>query len=469
MSRPQVLIVGGGISGLSTAWWLARQGVPVEVWEADAQPGGKIQSTREAGYLTERAAGLLVNFRSEVDQMIRETGLGSERQMRRDGLNRYLLHKDRLIAVPMRMPALLASPLWSLSAKLRLGAEFLIPKGSQPAETVSEFIRRRLGSEILDTAMDPFIAGTLASDPDKAEARSVIPRLKALEDRYGSLILGMLINAGLKRRRANKADTFSFSGGMSDLIQAMADTPGITLRCNTRVESLALQKEGWRVVAWDSLEGQRQINVPQLVLSTPADTAASLLNPVDERLGQLLGEIEYAPVVALHMGIKNCAINHSLDGTGFLVSRQNRVALNGNLWMSRIFPQRAPRGHTLLTSYLGGVRHPDQINQSDGQLTARVLHDLKPLLGLSGEIDYVRVDRHARGLPLYHGEYQASMERIDALLHALPGLNLTANYRHGVSVRERIFQGRQQALKIAAKLAVGSENFATDQPLALAR
>ncbi|MBG7600958.1 MAG: protoporphyrinogen oxidase, partial [Gammaproteobacteria bacterium] len=203
MSHTDVLIIGGGISGLSTAWWLAQQGIEVEVWEADERPGGKIRTHCEDGYMTEQAAGLLVNFRPEIDSLIKESGLENSLRQRDDQLNRYIVHQGKLTQVPMLLPALLSSPLWSLPAKLRLMTEIFISRGSDEGETVSEFVRRRLGQEVLDTAMDPFISGTLASDPDLAEAQSVLPRLTALESRYGSLTAGMLVNRVLKRRRAN--------------------------------------------------------------------------------------------------------------------------------------------------------------------------------------------------------------------------------------------------------------------------
>ncbi|MCU7813196.1 MAG: protoporphyrinogen oxidase [Candidatus Thiodiazotropha sp. (ex Notomyrtea botanica)] len=467
MSETAVLIIGGGISGLSTAWWLAQLGIPVEVWEAGKRAGGKIQTTTEAGYTTEQAAGLLVNFRNEIDQMIRQTGLSHRKRMRDETLNRYVVHQGELTQVPMLMPALLASPLWSLPAKLRLMAEVLIPRGHQEDETVSDFIKRRLGQEILDTAMDPFVAGTLASDPDLAEARSVLPRLKALEQRYGSLTMGMLINRVLKRRRANKADTFSFAGGMSDLIGVLADAPGVTLRCGMRVDSVSKVKSGWQVDA--SRAGIRhQISTPHLVISTPAYAAADLLRPVDTSLGQLLSEIVYAPVAVLHVGLKNSDIRHPLDGTGFLVSRQNRLGFNGNLWMSRLFPGRAPDGNTLLTTYLGGARHPGQVDQSDEKLADIAMSGLRPLLGISGSENYIRVDRHHQGLPLYHGRYQARLEQIANRMARLSGLYLSANYENGVSVRERIFQGRQLAQKIAVTLKTGEEYSPLMPPLALA-
>lgn len=467
MRSPDVLVVGGGISGLSTAWWLARQGISVEVWEADAHPGGKIRTVREAGYVTERAAGLLVNFRPEIDRLINQLELDPNKKLRDDQLKRYILHRGRLTQVPMLLPALLASPLWSLPAKLRLMGEVFIPKGSYEGESVSDFIRRRLGKEVLDTAMDAFVCGTLASDPDLAEAQSVLPRLTALENRYGSLTSGMLVNKVLKRRHANTADTFSFQGGMSELTHKLAQSPGVTVRCNARVDAVLKDGDQWQVSG--SINGiSNTISIPQLVLSTPADVSGKLLSPLDKQLGKLLCGIEYSPIAVLHLGLRSEQISHPLDGTGFLVSKHNQLPVNGNLWMSSMFPHRAPEEHTLLTSYLGGVRHPEQLNQTNEQLTDTVVDGLRPLLGIKGVMDYVRVERHHRGLPLYHGQYRARLAQVDERLKTLPGLQLNANYMQGVSVRERIFQGHKMADKIAGALHTAGRIELQRSPLILA-
>ncbi len=449
--KTQVLIVGGGISGLATAWWLAQKGVAVEVWEAASRPGGKIRSRREAGYLTEDAAALLVNFRPQVDQLVSTLELDQDKQRRDDKLNRYIVHNNHLTQVPMLMPALMASPLWSLTAKLRLLAEPFIPKGSHTGETVSEFIRRRLGQEILDTAMDAFVSGTLASDPDLAEAQSVLPRLTALEQRYGSLTVGMFINKVIKRRQVNTADTFSFSDGMGQLVQALADSPGITIRTGIKATAISRQDDAWQVEGATS-NGSASIQVPQLVLSTPAYISSRLLESTDAKLGKLLAGIEYAPVGVLHLGINSRNIQHKLDGTGFLVAKHNRLAINGNLWMSTLFPHRAPSGKALLTCYIGGVHHPGQLQQTDQELTDQVLGDLRPLMKIHGDPDHVKVKRHYQGLPLYHGQYRARLAQISSRLEAMPGLQLNANYIHGVSVRERIYQGQRMAQAIAVSL-----------------
>ncbi len=447
----KVLVIGGGISGLSTAWWLRQHGIEVEVWEAAAQPGGKISSTWEDGYLTERAAGLLVNFRPEIDQLLRETGLVNCKQARREDVKRYIMHQGSLAEIPMKAPDFIRSPLWSRSVKLRLLAEILIPRGDNAQETVTSFITRRFGRELLERAIDPFIAGTLASDPDAANAQAVLPRLTALERRYGSITMGMLVNRLLKRRRANNAETFTFRHGMSELIQTLATTTGIRSRCGVRVTSIYRQRDGWRATA-ETGSGSCSITVPKVVLSTPAGITASIIDGIDHRLSALLKEIEYAPIAVLHLGLNRSHIRHPLDGTGFLVPRGEKIPFNGNLWMSSLFPERAPRNKTLLTTYLGGFRHPEQIEQDDQRIIETVLSRLTPLLDIQGEPEYVRVDRHGKGLPLYHGNYSERTLSIRRQLQQLPGLYLSANYLDGVSVRERIYQGRETAQQISNEL-----------------
>ncbi len=446
-----VLIIGGGISGLATAWWLTQHGIEAEVWERDDRPGGKIRSTREAGYLTERAAGILVNHRPEIDRLISQAGLHTEKRTRRADLPRHVVQRGALQEVPMQLSRLALSPLWSRWSKLRLLGELLIPHASKH-ESVSEFVTRRLGSEILETALEPFVAATLACDPDQADARAVLPRLTELEQRYGSLTAGILINRVIKRHRINQSESFSFVGGMSQLIETLAANPGIRWRAGHVAQEISPERDGWRVSARTAC-GDRTVQVRQLVLCTPADTAAKLTAPLGQALGGLLNGIEYVPLAVVHLGLSQTSIAHSLHGSGFLVPRREQLNLNGNLWMSSLFPNRAPTDKVLLSSYLGGSRHPEHCDWDDTRLVDGVCADLGRLIGLRGTPDYVRIDRHAQALPLYHGRYRERLDEITHRLNAWPGLHLCANYIGGASVRERIFHGLQTANAIAATLA----------------
>lgn len=451
MSDTEVLIIGGGISGLSTACWLARQGIAVELWEADSRTGGKIRSRRSKGYLTEQAAGILMNFRPQVDQLIDRLHLTETKQSRGKNLKRHIIHQGELTEMPMTVSGMLTSPLWSRKTKLRLAGEFLIPAGHKPHESVSEFIERRFGREILDKAIDPFIAGTLASDPDRADAAAVLPRLTALERRYGSITAGVVVNRLLRRRRANNAEAFSFQGGMESLTHALSQTPGVDIRRNHQATSIEPTENGWRATA-ANFAGERTIRCKHLVLCTPANVSAQLMAAIDRPVSDRLQGIEYAPLAIVHYGFDCNQIKHPLNGSGFLMPGSEKFAFNGNLWMSSLFSNRAPNGKMLMTSYLGGARRPEQASWDDRRLHERLHQDLQQLLGITGEAEYQRIDRHPQGLPLYHGAYQRRMTELCREIDRWKGLHLAGNYLGGVAVRERIFQGLQTADKINAAL-----------------
>ena len=452
-TQTDVLIVGGGVSGLSVAWWLAQTGLPVEVWEADARPGGKIESHRQDGYLTERAASLLVNHRPEVVQLVRQTGLENSKVLRGPlaRSRRYLLHQGELVPLPMRLGALVRSPLWTWRGKLRLLAEPFIPAGHREDESVSEFITRRLGREMLDQAMEPFVAGTLAADPDRACAASTLPRLTALERRYGSLAAGVLAHKLLRRRTACAAETFSFDGGMGALVNTLAHAPNVYVRPRHSIIALEPDNDGWRVTA-DTPYGARTVCARQVVLTTPAPTAAKLLEPLDTEIAELLRGIAYAPIMLAHLGFDRAAVGHALDGAGFLTPRSEAPVLTGNLWMSTLFPGRAPAGKVLLTAYLGGARAPQVANWNEQRVIDEALGALRRLLGIKADPEMVRVDAHREALPLYYGAYQARMTALAARLQGLPGLHLEGSYRGGVSVRDRIACGRAVAKRIIQQL-----------------
>ena len=451
MEKLDVLIIGGGISGLASAWWLARGGLAVAVWEAGKRPGGKIMSTRQDGYLTERAASMVLNFRPEVAELVSEAGLESVKTRRcpEAEANRYLLQKNRLKALPMRMGAMLASPLWSLRGKLRLMAEPFIFSTGPAGESVSEFITRRLGREVLEKAVEPFIAGTLAADPDRTCAAAALPRLTALERRYGSLAAGVLVNRVLRRRTACSTEIFSFRGGMGTLVESLAGTHGVNIRTGYSVNQLVRQRDGWQVTA-SAPHGEQTSYARHVIVATPAPAAAALVAEVDKELSALLRGIDYASVSIVHTGLAREAVGHALDGTGFLAPKGESAVLTGNLWMSSLFPDRAPPGKVLLTSYLGGARAPQVADWNDERLVDETLGTLRPLVGLKADPEMVCIDRQREALPLYYGAYQKRMKAITARLRDIPGLHLEASYREGVSVRDRLARGHAVANQILA-------------------
>jgi len=452
MSDIDVLVIGGGISGLAVARLLAQRGLRIEVWEKEARPGGKIATDRRSGYLTERAAAMVLNFRPEVSLFMRDFDLADSRIMRDGIANRYLVDNGRLKSVPSKIGAMIFSPLWSTKGKLRLLAEPFIPRGKCENETVSEFISRRLGREVLEKAMGPYITGPLASDPDLASALATLPRLTALEKRYGSLTMGVFVHKVLRRRTATETEAFSFQGGMSTLIESLARSDGIHFQGQRSVTELIPQANSWTIHA-TSPQGEHSVRAKHVVLCAPANVAATLLEPVDNELAGLLSGIEYAPVSVVHTGFPERALPRPLNGAGFLVPRREGGAVTGCSWMSSMYPDRAPEGKVLLSSYLGGACAPDAAALDEEQSTAAAIQTLRSLLRIKGDPEMVRVDRHRQGLPLYHGAYPARMRAISERLRFSPGLHLEANYRGGVSIRDRILCAYQAVERIESALA----------------
>ncbi len=459
-----VLIIGGGISGLSTAWWLAQKGIRVQVWEKSNHAGGKIKTHHHNGFETEQAASMIMNFKPEVDQFFAHSGLDHYKAKRllSSENNRYLIHNAQLQALPMSIARLFFSPMWSHKGKLRLLLEPFIGRSTKQNETVSDFIIRRFGDEFLEKAMEPFIAGTLASDPDLACAEQVIPRLTALEKKFGSISAGIVAHKIMGKRTARNPDSFSFTNGMQTLPEFLANEPNIHFQRNRDVCQLIhhthQKTKHWEIHAQGS-HGEVSCQAQHVVLASPASSAAQLIEPLNPSLSQLLNGIEYASLSVVHIGLNRSAIKHSLDGAGFLVPRQEqqsgKIQINGNLWMSSLFAHKAPENTVLLSSYLGGARHPQAIHLSTQESIDTVLHDISPLIGLKAETNPImgRLDKHPRALPLYHGHYQQRLSEIKQQLHTLPGLHLSANYKGGVSVRDRISCAKETADMIHKQLS----------------
>lgn len=465
-----VIIIGGGISGLATAWWLAQSGVQVEVWEKSTRPGGKIQSHQQDGYLTEQAASMIMNFKPEVDVLLKTSGLDNQKQSRQldSESKRYLLHNGKLNAMPTSISGMFLTSLWSGKTKLRLLTEAFVPRHIDETETVAQFIKRRFGDEFLQKAMDPFVAGTLASDPALANAMAVLPRLTELEKKYGSITAGVIIHKILRRRTAQVSETFSFSGGMNTLVNHLLTTDNISFRGGVDVKQIEKCKQGWKIHG-HGLNGEIYKTSRQVILATPAQISAQLLQNIDNNISHLLNGIEYAPLSVVHLGFDNKQIKHKLDSAGFLVPFQEQKNITGNLWMSSLFANRAPDNKTLLSSYIGGARQAHLTKLNDSKTTDCVLTDLKSILGIKAAPEMVRIDRHKQALPLYHGNYLQRIQAVQEALQQHDGLSIVANFIGGVSIRDRIACAQTRAREIIMSLGqadktLSATNFSPANP-----
>lgn len=441
------LVVGAGISGLTLAWSLYQQGAQVRLLEADDVAGGKIRSHRDQGYLLDAGPNSLLDRRDGgLNGLIADLSLNDRVIEANSAANRrYVSRNHHVIPLPTSPTAFLRSPLFSWKAKLRLLREPWRSR-AKADESVASFVRRRLGPEFLDWAVDPFVSGVYAGDPEKLSVRAATGRIYALEAESGSLFRGALRRA--RQGRASgptpKGRMISFKEGISELPAALANRLGDSLMLGVPVHTLRRNKQHWVV---ETSSGNELGAI--LILATPAYVSAGLLEPFNIELANLLQEIDYPDVVSLGLGFSREQVEHPLDGFGLLIPRLEGCETLGALFSSTLFPGRAPHGHVLLTAFIGGARNPKVTARTDSQLISRTVEDLRPLLGLKGEPVFSRINRWQKAIPQYVVGHLDRMAEIEGKISDLPNLHMLANWRGGISVGDCI----SNALALADKLS----------------
>jgi oxygen-dependent protoporphyrinogen oxidase len=445
-----VLVVGAGISGLTTAFQLTRRGLAVEVIDASPRAGGVIGSERRNGILYERGPNSILDTGPFINELLAELGILSERvEMNAIAAKRFLVRAGTLTALPMSPRAFLTTPLFSARAKLRLLREpFIACARAGVEETVAEFVLRRLGREFLDYAIEPFVAGVYAGDPNELSVSAAFPRLHAIEQRYGSLIKGQILGARERAKRGAKAKSvapsFSFRGGLQTLTDVLARKAGHVLT-GARAMHLGREPDGAVLV-----EGVREgVSFRQrarsVVLAAPADCAAQLVRDFAPDAAAALGNIAYAGVVSVVQSYPRARVRHPLDGFGVLAPRVEKRRILGTLFSSTMFDERAGEGDVLFTTFIGGRRDPDLLSRSDGDLEAVVRDELAALVGAKGVPGFCVLTRWPRAIPQYTLGHLDRIRRAEQAQEALPGLFLCSSYRGGVAVGDCIKSGRDIA------------------------
>lgn len=453
--EPGVIVVGAGISGLACAFWLQRRGIRVTVLEKNRAPGGAMGSVKERGFLVEQGPNSALETTPLFAEIFAAAGVQAEKvNANPESSRRFILRGGRLIALPMSPPAFLATPLFSLGAKLRLFREPFIGRG-EGEETVAEFVRRRLGQEFLDYAINPFVAGVYAGDPERLSVPAAFPHLAELEAKYGSLIRGQIQGARERKKRAEKsrqsAPMFSFRDGMATLPRAIAAKLA-DVRLGVAVDSVERTADGYRVAGRDGADAPVTVGARSVVLAMPAYAAAPLVQPLAAEAADALAGIEYPPVAVVATGYRRVPGMHPLDGFGFLIPAKENRRILGTLFSSTLFPGRAPEGLALLTSFVGGMRQPGLARQPAGDLVAMVADEQRQLLGCPPAPEFSRVTFWPKAIPQYAPGHLRRMERLARAEEQLPGLYFCANYRGGVSVGDCVKSAHAMAERVATWL-----------------
>jgi oxygen-dependent protoporphyrinogen oxidase len=419
----RVAVIGGGISGLTTAFLLKRKGLDVTVFEASDAVGGNVQTLRRDGYTIEQGPNSLLRSPRLIELIkllrIEDKVLPADPSAKK----RYILSGGKLEAMG---PKSFVNGYFSLKTIIGLVREPFVRSRSPEHESVADFVSRRISSEFLDKAIDPFVSGVYAGDPANLSMRSAFPKLYEMERDHGSLILASV------RRKKDRSDpdfprTFSFGGGLRTWIDALAAEIGDGIRTSTPVESIELLESGrFRV---------NRAEFDAVVIATPAFVAADLIESRDPELARTLNDVNYPQLAAVIFGYESGKIKRNLDGFGFLIaSKENRPIL-GTLFHSAVFPERAPEGHQLLVTFVGGVRSGNTLDEkTDDELRSIVTEQLHDILGVEGSPEFVHIKRWKKAIPQYRVGYEDVTRACSEFEETNPGLYFCSNFYRGISM-----------------------------------
>ncbi len=453
-SDKKIIVIGAGISGLTCAYLLYREGFDVIVLEQKDRVGGSIETVSEGGLLFDRGPNSGLETTPLIQQLVKELNLEDQFvYANREGNKRYILRNGQLHALPMSPPAFLKTKLFSGKAKLRLLAEPFIGRSKDGYyQSIAEFVTRRLGKEFLDYAINPFVAGVYAGRPEELSVKSAFPKLYALEEEYGGLIIGTI--RSIRKRKKSKevskqsAKMFSFKDGMGVLPQAIAQK--LDGRVNTGVEVSSVKKttEGSYGVSYRN--GKQSLTLlADVILSTvPAYKAAELFDSFGSDLVKHLNEIYYPPVLVLYLVYNRKDVGQPLDGFGFLIPEKEEKSFLGAIWSSVIFPNRADETKAAFTLFIGGSRDAGFVDDVEQMVIDRARREFELIMKISAEPVLISKRLWPKAIPQYNLGYVEHENFFDHFEKQNKGIFLGGNYRGGISVGDCIKNSELVAQRI---------------------
>lgn len=474
----KIVIIGAGISGLSTAYFLkenSAEDLDITIIEKKSTLGGNINTQKFDGYLVEGGPDSFLSEKPWAMALCKRIGLTEELlPTNAEHQKTYIYSKKKLhpmpegliLMIPTKVMPLAYSSLLSIPGKIRMGLELFIPKRKSTSdESFGHFVQRRLGKEALNKIAEPFIAGVHGGDPNKMSIKASFPKFVAMEQEDGSLIKGMIKRmANFKKMAEGKRASdnpnnneakiritmfMSLKGGMTTLVDTLlTKIKDAKIRTETTVTDISASDGGYTV----AIEGEDSIKADSVVICTPAYSASTIFRSLNRSLHEKLLTIPYASTSTISMSFKRSQIKKSIDGFGFVVPKAEGKRIIGSTWSSIKWAGRAPDDELLLRCFVGGSLHEKLLEKTDEEVMTMVLEDLKSIMDIEGEPVMSRMFRYKKAMPQYTIGHEERVEGIEFELKEHQGLFLTGSAYHGIGISDTVREAESTAKKVLASL-----------------
>lgn len=445
-----VIIVGGGITGLTATFHLVRGGLKVALIEKSDRLGGQIRSFSEKGFTFESGPNTGVLNALEVVELFDLASENCDLEIaQKESKSRLILHKGKFKSLPSSLWTAINTPLFSFTDKFRVLFEPLRSRGKNRDESVGDFATRRLGKSFVDYAVDPFISGIYAGDISKLTTRFALPKLYNLEKEYGSFILGsikrMPISKELQKQGVTK-EVFSAKSGLESLPKAITKLIEDKVDIFYEAEECEIRKDSSSKGLYITFiqNGKKiSLNGTKVVTTSGAYTLSELLPDISSTLLQPITSLLYAAVIEVAIGYNNFPKKLAAFG-GLIPSKEKRNIL-GILYPSACFENRAPQGGALLSIFIGGTKNIDVLNLNDDEITNLVQEEVKSMMGVDETPSLVKIFRHSKAIPQYYASTEQRYQAVDKIEQQMEGLVIGGNLKDGIGLSDRIKQGKKIA------------------------
>ena len=443
-NHESIAIVGGGISGLATAFYIKQfnPNAKITLFEKESYLGGKMKTVQKDGFLVEEGSNGFLSNKPDTLELVKLSHCEDILLKSSDNARKRFIYDKKLEVLPESPKAFLTTPLLSLKGKLRVLYEPFAPvKTDDSDESLQEFGYRRVGKEMTDVFLDAMVAGIYASTPARISAPAAFPLVVKLEKEYGSLFKGMIKKR--KKEAGPGGVLMSFKGGVSAFVERLSQNIEMDIVKDADIKSLQKDEKGF-ILQNENLK----MRFDKVILSTPAYESAKIVKDFMPKLSSELSSIEYSPISIVGVGYNN--LNRPLNGFGLLATTRANKSVLGVLWDSSIFNDRAKEDKKLLRAMIGGQRSPKLALQNEESLIDSALKGIKETMGVDEKPDMLYVKKHEKGIPNYKVGHIKIVENIMNEVDKIDGLFLNSNAYKGIGLNDCVSNS-----KLCAKKVVG--------------